>query len=194
MAARAATAAAAAAALLLSAAAAAAAAAAPPHVVLIVADDLGYADVGCMGSSDVRTPHIDALHARGRRLENYYGQPVCSPSRAAIHTGRLPLALGLQTYVVDPTGVDYGLDLNETTLPQLLRDRAGYATHAVGKWHRKWQFTSPPAAGACTPPSVAMLTPSSLNRFSRPRPPFQWAWRAGRRRRRSEATTVSTGS
>jgi len=60
----------------------------PPHVVIIVADDLGYADVGCMGSSDVRTPHIDALHARGRRLENYYGQPVCSPSRAALHTAR----------------------------------------------------------------------------------------------------------
>jgi arylsulfatase A-like enzyme len=107
----------------------------PPHVVIIVADDLGYADVGCMGSSDVRTPHIDALHARGRRLEHYYGQPVCSPSRATLHTGRLPLALGLQTYVIDPTGVDYGLDLNETTLPSLLRERAGYATHAVGKWH-----------------------------------------------------------
>ena len=118
-----------------SSSAAAARAAAPLHVVLIVADDLGYADVASMGASDVRTPHIDALHARGRRLENYYGQPVCSPSRAALHTGRLPLALGLQTYVIDPTGVDYGLDLNETTLPGLLRDRAGYATHAVGKWH-----------------------------------------------------------
>ena len=118
-----------------AAAAAAAAVAAPPHVVMIVADDLGYADVGCMGASDVRTPHIDALHARGRRIERYYGQPVCSPSRAALHTGRLPLALGLQTYVIDPTGVDYGLDLNETTLPQLLRDRAGYRTHAVGKYH-----------------------------------------------------------
>jgi arylsulfatase A-like enzyme len=127
-----------------SAAAAAAAAAAAPHIVLIVADDLGYADVGCFGASNVLTPHIDALHARGRRLENYYGQPVCSPSRAAIHTGRLPLAYGLQTYVIDPTGVDYGLDLNETTLPQLLRDRAGYATHAVGKWHQgeaRWEQT-----------------------------------------------------
>ena len=119
------------AALLASASAPAALAAAPPHVVVIVADDLGYADVGCMGSSDVRTPHIDQLHARGRRLENYYGQPVCSPSRAALHTGRLPLALGLQTYVIDPTGVDYGLDLNETTLPQLLRERANYSTHGA---------------------------------------------------------------
>ena len=125
----------------------------PPHVVIIVADDLGYADVGCMGSSDVRTPHIDALHARGRRLENYYGQPVCSPSRAALHTGRLPLMLGLQTYVIDPTGVDYGLDLNETTLPSLLRERAGYATHAVGKWHCK--CPSGPKRGT----ALSQLTP-----------------------------------
>jgi len=113
----------------------AAARAAAPNVVFIVADDLGWFDCGFMGlGSDIRTPNIDALHARGRRLSRFYGQPVCSPSRAAIHSGRLPLLLGLQTYVIDPTGVDYGLDLNETTLPQLLRDRGGYATHAVGKW------------------------------------------------------------
>ena len=100
---------------------------APPHVIFIVADDLGWADVSFTGFSDVRTPHIDALHAGGLRLTRYYGQPVCSPSRAAIHTGRLPLAMGLQTYVIDPEGVDYGLDLNETTLPQLLRDKGGCA-------------------------------------------------------------------
>ena len=104
-----------------------------PHVVILLADDLGWGDVGFTGVSDVRTPAIDALLARGARLSRYYGQPVCSPSRAALHTGRLPLALGLQTYVIDPPGVDYGLDLNETTLPQLLRDRAGYDTAAIGK-------------------------------------------------------------
>jgi len=110
------------------------AAAAPrPHVIFIVADDLGWGDLSLTGVSDVRTPHIDALHAKGLRLTRYYGQPVCSPSRAAIHTGRLPLSYGLQTYVIDPEGVDYGLDLNETTLPQLLRDRGGYDTHAIGK-------------------------------------------------------------
>lgn len=106
-----------------------------PNVIFIVADDLGWADVSFTGMSDVRTPHIDALAANGLRMTRYYGQPVCSPSRAAIHTGRLPLSYGLQTYVIDPTGVDYGLDLNETTLPQLLRDRGGYDTHAIGKWH-----------------------------------------------------------
>ena len=115
-----------------------------PSIIFIVADDLGWGDVGFTGMSDVRTPNIDQLAANGLRMTSYYGQPVCSPSRAAIHTGRLPLAYGLQTYVIDPTGVDYGLDLNETTLPQLLRDRGGYATHAVGKWHlgeARWEQT-----------------------------------------------------
>ena len=101
-------------------------------MIFIVADDLGWGDLSLTGVSDVRTPHIDALHAKGLRLTHYYGQPVCSPSRAAIHTGRLPLSYGLQTYVIDPEGVDYGLDLNETTLPQLLRDKGGYDTHAIG--------------------------------------------------------------
>jgi arylsulfatase A-like enzyme len=115
-----------------------------PHIIFIVADDLGFGDASFTGMSNVRTPHIDALHANGLRMTRYYGQPVCSPSRAAIHTGRLPLAYGLQTYVIDPTGVDYGLNLNETTLPQLLRDRGGYSTHARGKWHlgeAKWEQT-----------------------------------------------------
>ena len=79
------------------------------------ADDLGFGDLSLTGFSDVRTPHIDALHAQGLRLVRYYGQPVCSPSRAAIHTGRLPLSYGLQTYVIDPEGVDYGLDVRFPT-------------------------------------------------------------------------------
>ena len=82
-----------------------------PHVIFIVADDLGFGDLSLTGFSDVRTPHIDALHAQGLRMTRYYGQPVCSPSRAAIHTGRLPLSYGLQTYVIDPEGVDYGLEV-----------------------------------------------------------------------------------
>lgn len=82
---------------LLAAVACASAGAAPLNIVFIVADDLGWADVGFTGASDVRTPHLDALAARGVRLTRYYGQPVCTPSRAAILTGRLPLAYGLQT-------------------------------------------------------------------------------------------------
>jgi arylsulfatase A-like enzyme len=105
-----------------------------PNIVFIVADDMGWADVSLSGTTNTRTPHIDALYSGGMRLSRLYGQPVCTPSRAAIHTGRLPLAYGLQTYVI-PDGADYGLDLNETTLPELLRDRGGYSTAAVGKWH-----------------------------------------------------------
>jgi len=114
------------------------------HKKIVVADDLGFGDLSLTGMSNVRTPHIDDLYEKGLRMTRYYGQPVCSPSRAAIQSGRLPLAYGLQTYVIDPNGVDYGLDLNETTLPQLLRDKGGYATHAIGKWHLgmgRWEQT-----------------------------------------------------
>ena len=82
-----------------------------PHIIFILADDLGFGDCGFTGVSDIHTPNIDSIvnDPHGVRLSNYYGQPVCSPSRAAIQTGRLPLAYGLQTYVIDPAGVDYGL-------------------------------------------------------------------------------------
>ena len=108
---------------------------AAPNVVFIVADDLGFGDLGFTGVSNINTPHIDAIAASGIRLTHYYGQPVCSPSRAAIMTGRYPIALGLQTYVIDPDGVDYGLPLNETTIAQVLKQYGNYTTAAVGKWH-----------------------------------------------------------
>lgn len=120
--------------LAAAAAAGAAAAATPPNIIFILADDLGWHDVGFSGSG-IDTPHIDGLLANGVRLSHYYGQPVCTPSRTAITTGRFPIAYGMQSYVLDPTGVDYGLNLNETTLAQLLRDRGGYATAHIGKHH-----------------------------------------------------------
>ena len=124
-----------------------------PSVLFIIADDLGWHDPGFAGSG-IRTPALDGLLTggagrTGARLSHYYGQPVCSPSRASILSGRYPLAYGLQTYVIDPAGVDYGLNTNETTLPQLLRDQAGYATAHVGKWHlgmAAWEQT-PTARG-----------------------------------------------
>lgn len=103
-----------------------------PNIVLLVADDLGYGDVGYHGSR-IRTPHIDDLAKRGVRLEQFYVQPVCSPTRAALMTGRYPLRYGMQVGVVRPWA-DYGLPLTEIVLPKLLQ-QAGYRTAAIGKWH-----------------------------------------------------------
>ena len=104
-----------------------------PNIVYILADDLGRADCGFMGGTDVRTPHIDKLARAGAVLDAFYVQPVCSPTRAALLTGRYPMRYGLQVGVVRPFA-EYGLPLGERTLPQALRE-AGYATAIVGKWH-----------------------------------------------------------
>lgn len=103
-----------------------------PHVVVILADDLGWKDVGFHGS-DIRTPNIDSLAREGARLEQLYAQPMCTPSRAALLTGRYPHRYGLQTLVI-PSAGRYGLATDEWLLPQALRE-AGYETAIVGKWH-----------------------------------------------------------
>ncbi|OLP57399.1 sulfatase [Rhizobium rhizosphaerae] len=107
-------------------------AAKPPHIVYVMVDDLGWKDVGYHGS-DIRTPNIDALAANGARLEQFYAQPMCTPTRAALMTGRYPLRYGLQVGVI-PSGGSYGLATDEYILPQMLKD-AGYRTAMVGKWH-----------------------------------------------------------
>ena len=104
-----------------------------PHVLLIVADDLGYSDVGYNGAPDIKTPHLDRLAASGTRLTQFYVQPLCSPTRAALMTGRYPMRHGLQTGVVKPWAT-YGLPLEERILPQALKT-AGYRTVILGKWH-----------------------------------------------------------
>ena len=106
--------------------------AASPNVVFLLADDLGRHDCGFMGGP-IATPHLDKLAAGGAKLDAFYVQPVCSPTRAALMTGRYPMRHGLQTGVVRPWA-QYGLPLEERTLPQALR-AAGYATAIVGKWH-----------------------------------------------------------
>jgi arylsulfatase A-like enzyme len=103
-----------------------------PNIVVILADDLGWADVGWHGK-EIQTPRLDALAAAGTRLEQFYVQPVCSPTRAALLTGRYPMRYGLQVGVVRPWA-QYGLPLEERTLPQALRE-AGYETAITGKWH-----------------------------------------------------------
>jgi len=109
------------------------AAAAPrPHILFILADDLGWGDVGFHGSP-IKTPTLDALAASGARLEQFYVQPVCTPTRAALLTGRYPMRHGLQVEVVRPWA-QYGLPLEERTLAHALRE-AGYETALCGKWH-----------------------------------------------------------
>ena len=104
----------------------------PPNIVYIMADDLGWKDVGFHGS-DIETPVLDGLAAGGARFDEFYAQPMCTPSRAAFLTGRYPLRYGLQSGVI-PSGGSYGLATDEYLLSQLLKDN-GYETALVGKWH-----------------------------------------------------------
>lgn len=108
-------------------------AAARPNILIILADDLGREDVGFMGGKEIKTPNLDKLAASGARLDQFYVQPVCSPTRAALLTGRYPMRYGLQVGVVRPWA-DYGLPLEERLLPQALQE-VGYTTALVGKWH-----------------------------------------------------------
>jgi arylsulfatase A-like enzyme len=103
-----------------------------PNIVMILADDLGWADVGFHGS-DIATPTLDDLAATGAELSQFYAQPMCTPTRAALMTGRYPFRYGLQTAVI-PSGGLYGLPLDEYLLPQAL-EAAGYQTAIIGKWH-----------------------------------------------------------
>jgi len=103
-----------------------------PNIVVILADDLGWKDVGWHGSQ-IPTPNLDRLANAGAQLDQFYVQPVCSPTRAALMTGRYPMRHGLQVGVVRPWA-QYGLPLDEQTLAQGLKS-AGYATAIVGKWH-----------------------------------------------------------
>lgn len=122
----------------------------PPNILLIVADDLGYGDLGCFGNTWVRSPRLDRLAAEGTRFTNFVVTwPACTPSRSSILTGRYPQRNGLydmirnnevnwkfqfdeDTYAVSPE-MTLGLDLREVTIGQALK-AAGYATGIIGKW------------------------------------------------------------
>ena len=103
-----------------------------PNIVFFLIDDLGYADCGFNGGSEIRTPQIDRLAQSGAVIESHYVQPVCSPTRAALMTGRYATRTGVYT-IVTPHA-KWGLPLNERTLASALKD-AGYETAITGKWH-----------------------------------------------------------
>ena len=110
--------------------------AAPPNVVVILADDLGYGDLGCYGSPTINTPNLDRMAAEGLRFTDFYvAAEVCTPSRAALLTGRYPIRSGMsgKRRVLFPNSKG-GLPAEEITLAEGLKAK-GYATAHIGKWH-----------------------------------------------------------
>lgn len=104
-----------------------------PNVVLIIADDLGYGDLSSYGAPDIRTPHLDTLAQGGVRMTSFYANaPVCTPTRAALITGRYQQRVMLERPL--RANVNEGLPVTGRSLPQLLKNN-GYATGLVGKWH-----------------------------------------------------------
>src|SRR5262249_3122637 len=108
-----------------------------PNFVVIFCDDLGYGDVGSFGNPTIRTPNLDRMAMEGQRWTSFYAaDSVCTPSRAALLTGRLPIRTGMfsdtrRVLFPDSAG---GLPSSEITIAELLKTR-GYATAAIGKWH-----------------------------------------------------------
>jgi len=117
-----------------------------PNIILIMADDLGYGDIGCYGSPKIKTPNLDALAKGGKKFTDYHSNcPVCSPTRAALLTGRYQQRAGIEgvIYAKGETR-ETGMDLEETTFAEVLKSR-GYATGIFGKWHLGYNVEFNPA-------------------------------------------------
>jgi len=108
-----------------------------PNIIVLFADDLGYGELGCQGNPQIPTPHIDSIAANGIRFtDGYVTEPVCSPSRAGLMTGRYQHRFGYSFNVMPHIkgGTEHGLSRAETTLGEYLQD-SGYVTGIIGKWH-----------------------------------------------------------
>src|SRR5688572_12702401 len=106
-----------------------------PNVVILLGDNVGYGDIGAYGGGEIRgmpTPRIDSIAAQGLRLTQYLVEVACTPSRAALMTGRYSQRAGLGTIII--TGTPNTLQAGEVTLGEMFKSR-GYATALVGKWH-----------------------------------------------------------
>ncbi len=103
---------------------------AKPNFVIIFTDDQGYQDLGCYGSPDIRTPHLDKMAAEGMRFTDFYAQTVCGPSRSSLMTGCYPLRVSREDNLNSPHP---RMDLSEITIAEILKDE-GYATGMFGKW------------------------------------------------------------
>src|SRR6478609_10572355 len=121
-----------------------------PNIVFVLVDDMGYADLGCMGAKDIKTPHIDRLAKEGLKFTDFYANaPVCTPTRTAFMTGRWQQRVGFEwamgftaeqfrrvdgKLIPEPDKLAFGLPSSETTIAEMLKS-AGYATGVFGKWH-----------------------------------------------------------
>lgn len=127
-----------------------------PNIIIIYADDLGYGDLGCYGHPSIRTPHLDQMAAKGLKFTQFYvGASVCTPSRAELLTGRLPVRSGMvsdRIRVLFPNSTR-GLSGAEVTLPEILKEQ-GYRTAIVGKWQPAETHDPPLLYNVETEPSV----------------------------------------
>jgi len=106
-----------------------------PNIVILLTDDMGYSDLGCYNSPNIKTPNLDKLASEGMRFtESYAGAPLCSPARAALLTGRIPARTAVYSFIPVDTGHPMHLRTTEITIASLLQ-QAGYETAHFGKWH-----------------------------------------------------------
>lgn len=121
-----------------------------PNIILIFTDDQGYQDLGCFGSTKIKTPHLDQMATEGVRLTSFYAQPVCGVSRAALMTGCYPIRVAEPGNIKRLHTVPH---TDEITMAEVLRS-AGYATGLIGKWHLAQSGKGPAGFDAATMPNA----------------------------------------